>query len=195
MTDSVKESIYLAVLSLFEEKGIHFSTADVAKKIKKSKRTIYALFDSKEDMLEKAIDYAFAIITKADRDVLRDTSLSYEQRMKKYFFDMSDTCDCELILQHYDELERRFPNLAKKIDNIMSSMHEEMMNLLITGMEEGKLRKVNVNVLELILSDTLDKIMTAPFITKHGLTFDEGAQALFDIVLYGLFVNPINEKE
>jgi len=195
MTDPVKESIYLAVLSLFEEKGIHFSTADVAKKIKKSERTIYALFDSKEDMLEKSIDYAFAIITKADRDVLRDTSLSYEQRVKKYFFDMSDTYDCELILQHYNQLERRFPKLAKKIDTIMSSMHEEMMNLLITGMEEGKLRKVNINVLELILSDTLDKIMTAPFILEHGLTFEEGAHALFDIVLHGLFVNPTEEKE
>jgi AcrR family transcriptional regulator len=193
MLDSVKESIYHAVYSLLEEKGVHFSTADVAKKIKKSKRTIYSLFDSKEDMLEKAIDHAFATITKADRQILRDTSFSYEERMSKYFLDMSDTYDCSLIMQNYNELKRRFPKLGKKIECILSAMHEEMMGVLITGMEEGKLRKVNINVLELILTDTLDKIMTAPFLTEHSLTFEEGAQALYNIVLNGLFVNPTNE--
>lgn len=58
-SEITREDVVKSVLKCFDRSGIKFSTDDVAKDLKTSKRTIYNHFQSKDDMMRCAIDYVF----------------------------------------------------------------------------------------------------------------------------------------
>lgn len=58
--------VYLKILKCFGAKGTRFTTEDLTRELGTSKRTVYAYFSSKDEMIEKTIDFVFSQIIQSD---------------------------------------------------------------------------------------------------------------------------------
>ena len=61
----MKERVINAAVEEFGKSGLRFTMDDVAKNLGISKKTLYKIYDSKEEMLLDVADYSFADIKKA----------------------------------------------------------------------------------------------------------------------------------
>jgi AcrR family transcriptional regulator len=64
----MEKNLYIKTLKLIGNKGIRFTTEDLAKELGTSKRTIYAYFASKHELIEKTIDFVFSEIVASDNE-------------------------------------------------------------------------------------------------------------------------------
>ena len=82
-TERAKQQVLDAALAVFGRKGIRFTMDDVAKEAGMSKKTLYVLFADKQALLSDVVEYCFASIKAAERQVIGDSSLSTLQKIQK----------------------------------------------------------------------------------------------------------------
>ena len=71
----LREKILLSTMEVFNNKGLKFTMDDIAKNISISKKTIYKVFNDKEEMFLELVDYLFDGIKDAEMQVANDPSV------------------------------------------------------------------------------------------------------------------------
>ena len=181
------KNIYIKILKLIERKGTRFTTEDLARELGTSKRTIYTYFSSKEEMLEKTIDFVFADITQMDQDIMDNKKLSLKEKIEQSISAIPDAYNIGAIIQHTDDLERYYPGLWTKVSCYLDSMWDSLINVINQGVQKGELEAVDTNILKLILRETSKKLLDYRYLLDNHGSFETGIQAMTQIVLYGIF--------
>ena len=151
-----KEIIRQAAIETFANKGFYFSTTDlIAEKSGVAVGTIYNYFKNKQDILEYICQVEFEK-RKAFFDELQKQDLDPVEKIRK------------IIQKHFDEV-RENPLLVKIIlrerQNTDSySVKKSGLKIIIAkvlkeGMEEGKLRELNPEVLSTIIFGSIEAVM------------------------------------
>ena len=79
----IRERYVVKLLVYFQNNGIrNFSMSDLAKDFQISKTTLYNHFESKEEMIDKALAYKLEVIGEYE-SVLENITLSYSERYRK----------------------------------------------------------------------------------------------------------------
>ena len=78
-----KELIMDATIQAFNRKGIKFTMDDIAKELHISKKTIYTLFQTKENLFLSTVDYCFNQIHQSEQHILEDSSLTTLEKLEK----------------------------------------------------------------------------------------------------------------
>ncbi len=182
----METKIYLKVLKLFESKGTHFTTEDLAKELGTSKRSIYTYFKSKDDMIEKTIDYVFSDIMQADADILKSNELSLVDKIQYNILTIPDAYNIGAIIQHIDDLERYYPKLWKKVNNYLDTIWDTSIKLVVQGIQEGEIEEVDTNILKLLLKESLKKLLDYRYMVSNNCSFESGLKAINQIILYGI---------
>ncbi|HEX3075789.1 MAG TPA: TetR/AcrR family transcriptional regulator [Lachnospiraceae bacterium] len=179
-------NIYLKILKLFCGKGTRFTTQDLAKELGTSKRTIYSYFSTKDEMIEKTIDFVFSDIMKSDTEILENTDLSLQQKIRLYFENIPDAYSIGAIIRHKDDLQRYYPSLWDKVNSNIDALWDRAIQLVEQGIEENVLEDINTSILRLMLNETLRKLLDYEFIAQNQVSFESGIKAMSDIILNGL---------
>lgn len=182
----MKKNIYQKTLKLLGNKGIKFTTEDLAKELGTSKRTIYAYFSSKDEIIEKTIDFVFNEIITSDNEILENDELTLQEKIKLYFENIPDAYNLSAIIRHMDDFQRYYPDLWDKVDNHINTIWDPIVNLLEQGIKNKELEEINTAILKLMLKETLKKLLDFEFLTKNQVNFESGVKSLSDIILYGL---------
>lgn len=180
------ENIYFKVLKLFGNKGTRFTTDDLARELGTSKRTIYTYFTSKDEMIEKTIDFVFRDILQSDARIFKDETLTLNQKLKLYFDNIPDAYNLGAIIRHKDDLQRYYPNLWDKVNNYLNTVWDEVIGLIDLGIQNKELAEINTEVLRLMLNEALRKMLDYEYIAKKQFNFETGIKAMYDIILYGI---------
>jgi AcrR family transcriptional regulator len=180
------KNVYLKILKLFEIKGTHFTTEELAKELGSSKRTIYSCFGSKDEMIEKTIDFVFLDIMQSDRDVMENTELSITEKIERSMLTIPDIYNLGAIIQHADDLERYYPALWKKVNTYLDQSWDNLIYLVTLGIEEGELEEIDVSILRMMLNESLKKLLDYRFIVSNNCSFESGITAISQIVLKGI---------
>ena len=61
-SDGLRKEVMLACLEVFREKGLKFTMADVANKCHISKKTLYLIYDNKDDLFLAMVDYGYCSV-------------------------------------------------------------------------------------------------------------------------------------
>ncbi|MNW37724.1 division inhibitor protein [compost metagenome] len=180
----MEENIYFKILELFGNKGRHFTTEDLARELGTSKRTIYTHFASKNEMIDKTIDFVFSEIMKYDNSILESNEYSFHEKVEMFFHNIPDTYNISAIIRHSDDLQKYYPESWKKLNNYLNNLWDGVIQLIESKKEQAK--KVNTVILRLILTETLRKLLDYEFVAKNQISFESGSKAIYDIVLYGI---------
>ena len=147
----IKEKYILKLLVYFQENGVrNFSMSQLANDFNISKTTLYNHFESKEEMVEKALDYKLSVIGEYE-SVLENITLPYKERYRKamlFFCVQSYDVSSRLL----NEIRFYYPELWKKVVVFQKNVLLNLQSFFKIGIDIGEFKK-EVNPLLLSLED------------------------------------------
>jgi AcrR family transcriptional regulator len=182
----MEKNLYIKTLKLIGNKGIRFTTEDLAKELGTSKRTIYAYFSSKHELIEKTIDFVFSEIVASDYEIMEKNGLTLHEKIILCFQNIPDAYSISSIVRHLEDLQRHYPDLSEKTNNHLNSIWDPVLQLIEQGIKEEELEVTDTVILKLMLNETLKKLLDYDFLANHQVSFESGINAMNNIILYGL---------
>tara|TARA_B100001939_G_scaffold345149_2_gene361077 strand:+ start:80 stop:721 length:642 start_codon:yes stop_codon:yes gene_type:complete len=147
----IKEKYVMKLLVYFQKNGIrNFSMSQLAQDFNVSKTTLYNHFESKEEMVEKALDYKLSVIGEYE-SVLENITLPYKERYRKamlFFCVQSYDVSSRLL----NEIKKDYPNLWKKVVVFQAKVLQNLQSYFEIGIEIGEFKR-DVSPLLLSLED------------------------------------------
>ena len=183
----IKEKYVVKLLVYFQKNGIcDFSMADLAKDFQISKTTLYNHFESKQEMVGKALDYKLNVIGEYE-SVLENLTLSYSERYRKsmLFFCVQSFDVSSVLLQ---DIERVYPELWMKVVEFKKNVFHNLKSYYEIGIEIGFF-KSDSNPLLLTLQDQqfFDLLSNHKIIVKNNIdvltAFDHHYKTKFNGIL------------
>ena len=181
-----EDQIFLKILALIEEKGPNFTTAELAKHLQVSKRTVYELFDNKAAMIDQTIDYIFMNVAASDAAILAQQNVANSEMLNQYINNFPHTYDVDKLLQHGAEIGRLYPNQWQKVETKLAEIGETLYIILVNNPDVRKLSATEQQLVLMMIQQTSRQLLQTNYLKEHNLEFKIALQSLYKIVLQGV---------
>lgn len=181
----LREKVLNAAIDVFQDKGLKFTMDDVAKRIKISKKTLYQVFATKEEMLFVLADHCFADIKQSEKVVLMDESLSTLEKLRKIMVVLPERYQ-NIGLSKLYELKDKYPDVYVTVARYLETDWDATITLLEQGMKEGVVRKLPIPVIKAMVEGTIQHFFASPILIESNMTYEEGLQQLLNILFEGI---------
>ena len=184
----IKEKYILKLLVHFQENGVrNFSMSQLANDFNVSKTTLYNHFESKEEMVEKALDYKLSVIGEYE-SVLENITLPYKERYRKsmlFFCVQSYDVSSRLL----NEIRFHYPELWKKVVVFQRNVLENLQSYFKIGIDIGEFKK-EVNPLLLSLEDQqfFELLSNHEILERNGIDVLMAFNHHFQTKFYGITI-------
>lgn len=183
----LRERILNAAIDEFQEKGLKLTMDDVAKRIGISKKTLYQVFENKEELFYAVTDYYFADMKAHEKRIMEDESLDVVEKLRRIVIVMPERYQ-NIGLQNLYQLQEKFPNNYKKISEYLDTDWDNTIALLEQGMRQGKIRNCSIPVIKAMVEGTIQHFMSSRILVDGELSFEEGLQKMIDIIIDGIVI-------
>lgn len=176
-----REQILTTATELFREKGLHFTMQEVAQSMGASKKTLYTVYPSKEELLLDMVDTLFERIHRK-KDELIHSDAPVEQRIKSVIVALPedyDTVDFRLM----GELEETYPAVARRVKQHLETGWEPTLTLLEEGIAQGRIRPVPICVLRQIITASIEGFLYAD---HREFRYAQMLEDMMDILMNGI---------
>ena len=172
----MREKIIDTAIEEFTKHGSKFTMSDVAKELGISKKTIYTIFESKQDVLVGIADRYARDFTDMREAIEQDDNLDTLEKLERLF--------CAIPSKYYNiglsrifEVARKYP---KQYRYLMEAVNQGWIlaeQYLERGVREGKIRKdVSVPVVMAMIRGTVTCFTESDILYKNGLTYEQGKE-------------------
>jgi len=169
---------------------------DLAKDLGVSKKTLYQVVDSKDDLIRAIIERFVMEHRSKMKALVESDHLSVEQKMKSFF---------ELIsagLKRFDarvfmEVERYYPQVFARVESIRREILPEMLGrLLQQGQLEGFVREdIDMRVFSEAFLQAVQGMFRSDSMRIHGLQPHEIPISLSRLFIEGIRSSPLKSPE
>ena len=182
----MREKIIDTAIEEFTKNGLKFTMNDVAKSLGISKKTIYTIFESKQDVLVAIADRYARDFTNMRTEIEQDDSLDTMEKLRRLF--------CAIPTKYYNiglsrifELAQKYPKQYKYLMEAVQQGWTLAEQYLERGIQEGNVRKdVSVPVVMAMIRGTVTCFMESDVLYKNGLTYEEGKEEMVQIIMKGI---------
>ena len=185
----LREEILTGTMRVFNIKGLKFTMDDLARELGISKKTIYTVFDNKEDMFLALVDYLFDAIKEEEAKVMEDASLDTTEKIRKILGVMPISYR-DLDLGQLYLLKDKFPTIYDKVEERLENGWENTIALIEQGQREGAIRPIHIPILKMMLEASLEQFFRRDVLIKNKITYQT---ALDEVV--GILVDGIKAKQ
>jgi AcrR family transcriptional regulator len=197
VTDSeIKNRILEGAKEYYFHYGFSKSTMDdFAHRLGMSKKTIYKLFPSKDDIVRHITRDKINTIHSCCRVLQSDKSLDFIERLKRITGYISNEMQ-SLKPSFYSDIQRTMPDLWKEIEGLRRELvFKDFGQMMREGIEIGVFRKdINVDVLVLMYANAMESIINPETLSTLPLNAAQAYDAIVDIVFGGVFTPQAKEK-
>lgn len=183
----MEEKIILAAIEEFSRQGLKFTMDDVAKNLGMSKKTLYTVFKSKDELLTAVADYCFADIKRSEQEILLDPNMDIVDKIRSIIIVLPERYK-NIGLSSLYQLKEKAPNVYQRVEHYLQTDWDATIALLTSGMAQGKIRKVSVPVLKSMIESTIAEFFSSNVLLEAGLTYEEGLDQMIDIIMSGLII-------
>lgn len=178
------ETVILAAIEEFNEKGLKFTMEDIAKRLSISKKTIYTVFESKEELIDAIADYSYAGIKREEEQIIRQ-DIDIVKKIHDVIIALPD------IYKHLDfrklvSLKDKYPATYTKVINNIENNWDSTIALIEQGVQEGRIRAVNVMVLKAMISASIEYFLSTPMLKEDGYTYNDMLEEMMNIIMKGI---------
>ena len=181
----LREKILMSTMEVFNNKGLKFTMDDIAKNISISKKTIYKVFNDKEEMFLELVDYLFDGIKDAEMQVANDPSLSTLDKIRKILGVMPNSY-MDIDFRQLYMLRDKYPKIYEKVEERLENGWELTISLIEQGMKEGVVRPVKIPVLKMMLEASLEQFFRRDVLISNKMTYQDGLAEVVDIIIDGI---------
>ena len=181
----LREKILLSTMEVFNSKGLKFTMDDIARNINISKKTIYKVFNDKEEMFLELVDYLFDGIKDAEMEVANDESLSTLEKIRKILGVMPNSYK-DIDFRQLYMLRDKYPKIYEKVEERLENGWELTISLIEKGMEEGVIRPIRIPILKMMLESSLEQFFRRDVLISNKMTYQDGLNEVVDILVDGI---------
>lgn len=192
-TEQKKDKIRNAALDLFCKYGPDKTNInEIAQKAKVSPASIYNYFGSKEGLMKDTIINLLESSWKV-REELWESNLPFPELLNRTVTMKNDFFN-QINLESFWALFNSNPEIKELIDDFNKNKYPHIVSKFIEkGLKEGYIRKdLSLEAAMIYLTMYLDMFQN-PDIQKN--TNNDLIKELFDLMIYGLAGQPINDKK
>ena len=190
----MREKIIDTAIEEFTRNGLKFTMNDVAKALGISKKTIYTVFESKQDVLMAIADRYARDFTDMRQEIEADTELDTLEKLERLF--------CAIPTKYYNiglsrifELAQKYPKQYKYLMEAVSQGWALAEQYLEKGIREGKIRKdISKPVVMAMIRGTVTCFLESDILYKNGLTYEQGKEEMVQIIVKEVRVLEIKES-
>jgi AcrR family transcriptional regulator len=177
---------------LFSQEGfLHFSTDQLARRLRCSKRTIYAIAPGREKFFEAVILHR---VTKAANETLAPIRNDPSVRGAVQGCMQASVDQARNVSPLFMHDVMLFPAGRKAVDKWRADIAQELEHLLQRGIDEGLLRKIDPRVAAEALLTSALRVCEADFLANSRTTMAEAVRQVYEIFWSGLFRGRHNGK-
>ena len=168
-------------MELFRRDGLRFTMQQAAAAMHISKKTIYAVYPSKEALLLDMVDDAFTRIHARKQRILDGPgTLAVIIALPEEY--------TALDLQQMDLLDEKYPKVAARVREHLETGWEPTLALLERAMGEGVIRRVSLPVLQRMISASIEDFLADRTLDAQGISYTDALDEMISILLEGLLV-------
>ena len=172
-------------MELFRRDGLRFTMQQAAAMMHISKKTIYAVYPSKEALLLD-MDDAFTMIHARKQRIL-DGSGTLAEKLRAVIIALPEEYTA-LDLQQMDLLDEKYPTVAARVREHLETGWEPTLALLEQAMKEGVIRRVSLPVLQRMISASIEDFLADRALDAQGISYTDALDEMISILLEGLLV-------
>lgn len=177
----IRKSVTAAATALFRAKGLRFTMQEVADSLHISKKTIYTIYSSKEELLLDMVDELFADIHR-EKQRLISSLAPVEERVRAVIIAMPEqfrTIDFRML----DMIDEKYPALSRRVREHLENNWEPTIALIEEGIEQGRIRPVSIPVLRQIITASIVGFLSD---SAGEQSYADTLSAMMDIIMNGL---------
>lgn len=183
----LREEILEGTLQVFNQKGLKFTMDDIAKRLQISKKTIYTVFQDKEELFLAMVDYLFDAIKESERKVVEDTSLTTLEKVRTILGVMPEGYR-EVDFRQLYLLKDKYPKIYKKVECRLETGWEPTIGLIEQGIEEGVIRPIKIPILKMMMEAALEQFFQRDILIRHQLSYQQALKEVVEILADGITI-------
>lgn len=183
--DEIRNDIMHACIATFNEKGLKFTMDDVAVGCHISKKTLYMIFNDKEELFLAMVDYLFDGIKASEKEVLNDTSLSTIEKIRKILGVMPEGYQEIDFVQLY-ALKDKYPSIYKKVEDRLENGWDTTISLIERGIEEGVVKPVDIPIVKIMMEASLEQFFQRDVLVRNKISYNKALNEVVDIIVEGI---------
>lgn len=181
----MKEKIIDAAIDAFTENGLKFTMNDLAKKLGISKKTIYTVFESKQDVLLGIADRYAADFISMQKELEADESLRTDEKLEKLLCALPDRY-YGIGLNRLYEVSAKYPRPYRRLIAVVNQGWTLAETYLKKGMEEGSIRQISLPVVMAMVEGTVNRFLESDVLYQNHLTYEQAKEEMVQILMKGI---------
>jgi AcrR family transcriptional regulator len=169
-------------MSLYFEEGARFTMDEVAARLGISKKTLYEVVSSKDDLAVHMVEYYFAQVAALQEEIHSDPALRPVEKLKKL---LCATPDLPMRKYHLQELKRGFPAAYAVLDEHLRQGWERTLAVLDQAKAQGAVRNIDNALFSKVYAAAIEDILMDNDIHTN-LTFRQKQEQIVEILLFGI---------
>ena len=180
-----KERILKGTIQAFNEKGLKFTMDDLARILGMSKKTIYVEFTDKNSLFLAMVDYLFDGIKESEEEIINNTDIDIVDKITTMLGVLPESYK-DIDLRQLYMLKDKYPVIYKRVDERFENGWQQTIELLKEAMEEGKVRKVNVDIFKMMMEAAIEQFFQRDILIYNSLSYEEGLKEVVGILMNGI---------
>jgi len=170
-------------LRLYREQGLKFTMDELSNRLCISKKTLYEMVASKEDLICKMVAHYFDLVDQVQDKIHADDSLTSVERLRQL---LCASPALEIRRYHLRALKARYPRAFALLDEKLTKGWERTFSVINQAKAEGFITpdldnamfsKIYARLIEELVTNDIDS----------DLDFRQEQQKLVDILLFGIY--------
>ena len=168
-------------MELFRRDGLRFTMQQAAAVMHISKKTIYAVYPSKEALLLDMVDDAFTRIHARKQRILEGPG-TLAEKLRAVIIALPEEYTA------LDLLDEKYPKVAARVREHLETGWEPTLTLLEQAMGAGVIRRVSLPVLQRMISASIEDFLADRALDAQGISYTDALDEMISILLEGLLV-------
>jgi len=169
-------------MDLYSAKGGRFTMDELAARLCISKKTLYEMVRSKEELAMQVIEYYFDGVAALQTAIHDDRSLSTVEKLRRL---LCATPDFPVRKYHLHDLKMNLPAAYEMLDHKLRFGWEQTVSVIEQARAEGAIRNIDTQLFSKLYAAAIEEIIQGNDITTD-LVFKRKQEEIVDILLNGI---------
>lgn len=174
--------LYRETLKLYWEQGLKFTMDDLSERLMISKKTLYEMVHSKEELVTKVIVEYFGLLSVEQDKIHNDATLSTLEKLERL---LSAIPSFQIKEYHLKELRTTYPDAFEMLNEKLSKGWERTFSVIDKAKEEGLIREIDNEFFSKVFAAAIERFLEENYIDSEH-SFKEKLTQLVEMLLFGI---------
>ncbi|MEA4813215.1 MAG: TetR/AcrR family transcriptional regulator [Anaerolineaceae bacterium] len=177
-----KTQLFTEAMALYSEAGLKFTMDELATRLCISKKTLYEMVRSKEDLIIQVIQFYFEKVAALQDAIHADESLSSLQKLRKL---LCATPDFAIRRHHLHEMKMNYPLAFKELDDKLRIGWERTFEVMEQAKKENAICKIDNYLFSKVYAAAIEEIIMGNDAQPY-YNFSQRQEEIVDILIFGI---------